>query len=101
MIGLTVGATWVRASQLPAVLAVEIMAQAAALLVDAGPTAATPGYLAGLEGIEMLSPLMAGDQLLAEATLERRFGALVKVQTALRRGDELVAQGGLLLGTGT
>jgi predicted hotdog family 3-hydroxylacyl-ACP dehydratase len=88
------------AAELPPFLAVEVMAQAA--LVTLASTAASDdspsgGLLAGVESVVVHAPLRAGDRLRAHATLLVRMGALVKVRCELRRGAELVVEGGLLL----
>ena len=88
-------------AELPVMLAVEVMAQAALVVLapaDAGAgEAPSGGLLAGLDEVSFHAPLVAGDGLRASATVLARMGALVKVRCELRRGDELVVEGGLLL----
>ena len=100
----TAGAAQLRGGgELPASLAVEVMAQAAlvALAPEAGEGGGTAqqggGLLAGLDTVSFHAPLRAGDLLRAEATLVGRMGPLVKVRCELRRDGELVVEGGLLL----
>jgi 3-hydroxymyristoyl/3-hydroxydecanoyl-(acyl carrier protein) dehydratase len=104
--------------ELPSVLAIEMLAQAAlvrlaAILPGPAPSAgdgvasamsgaaatAGPrgGLLAGVEGVRFHTPLRAGDRLLAEVELVARLGRLLKVRCALRRDAEVVVEGELLL----
>jgi predicted hotdog family 3-hydroxylacyl-ACP dehydratase len=103
-VGLLVSAdaVWLRgADALPALLAVEVLAQAA-LVALPGPSAdgapsPRAGQLAGLEDVRLHSALRPGDRLIARATLRGRLGPLVKVHAELRRGDQTVVAGDLLL----
>ena len=88
--------------ELPAFLAVEVLAQSAlfALLEPSGQGGSSPGglgLLAGVQDVQFHAPLRPGDRLSAAATLLARLGALSKVRAELRRGDELVVEGELLL----
>ena len=95
------------AEALPAFLAVETLAQAALLALpgaagDAaggGAAAAAPtgGLLAGLESVRFHDALRPGDRLLASATLLARLGRLIKVRAELRRDEQVVVEGELLL----
>lgn len=115
MVALTGGAWWSRGTAVPELLAIEMLAQAAVLLLD--PPAAdagdggsrsvqgmAAGYLAGVEGIELRAPLEPGDRYAIEVVLERRFGSLLKVRATMRNGLDadaaVVACGSLLLGVG-
>jgi 3-hydroxymyristoyl/3-hydroxydecanoyl-(acyl carrier protein) dehydratase len=85
-------------------LAVEVMAQAALLVLGSavdGDEAAGGGLLAGLDTVTLHAPLRPGDRLRAQAELLARMGPLVKVRCALRRGEALVVEGSLLLALGT
>ncbi len=86
-------------AELPALLAVEVLAQAALVALPAagGEGAPRGGLLAGLEAVRFHHPLWAGDRLTASATLLARFGTLVKVRATLRRGETTVVEGDLLL----
>lgn len=82
------------AGEVPATLAVEMMAQAALAALPGGAAGAASasepggvppprGMLAGLDGIEVHRPLVAGDRLTAEAALVGRLGRLLKVHVRL------------------
>lgn len=98
VVSLTVDASWCRgAGAYPAVLALEILAQAAILALpeaDAGGR----GLLAGIDNARFLAPLEPGDELLARLELAGRFGRLIKVSGTLEdaQGRRLV-EAGLLL----
>ena len=95
------------ASELPPMLAVEVMAQAALVVLasaggefsDAERAGEAPrvGLLAGIDSAVFHAPLRAGDRVRAQAALLGRMGPIVKVRCELRRDDELVAEAGLLL----
>lgn len=92
------GAAWMRgAGPLPAVLAIEILAQAAILLLPS-LSGAGKGLLAGVDHAEWLAPPTAGDSLEARIEVEGKFGALVKVRGKLiAASGETVASASLLL----
>lgn len=90
------------ADELPAFLAVEVLAQSAlvALVEPSGERGSSDrglGLLAGVQDVQFHAPLRPGDRLSVAATLLARLGALSKVRAELRRGDELVVEGELLL----
>jgi 3-hydroxymyristoyl/3-hydroxydecanoyl-(acyl carrier protein) dehydratase len=90
------------AEELPAFLAVEVLAQSAlfALVESSGERDSSDrglGLLAGVQDVQFHAPLRPGDRLSVAATLLARLGALSKVRAELRRGDELVVEGELLL----
>jgi hypothetical protein len=105
----TTGGTFDRgAGAVPPSLVVEMMAQAALVaLAGPAPGAAEPlekpgiGLLAGLDGVEILAPLRAGETFSAEAELLGRLGRLLKVRVKLWRVEpapvETVAVGDLLI----
>ena len=107
----TVDGSFGRGGELPPMLMVEMMAQAALLALPAvasasaggAPSPLARGLLAGLDGVRFLAPVRPGDALRARAELVGRFGRLVKARvTLLRVGDdaarpESVAEGDLLL----
>jgi 3-hydroxymyristoyl/3-hydroxydecanoyl-(acyl carrier protein) dehydratase len=84
---------------MPPVLAVEMLAQAALVLLggagDAGGGGG--GLLAGVEEVAFHAPLRAGDRLEAHATVTGRFGRLVKARAWIARGGDTVVEGELLL----
>ncbi len=87
--------------ELPAFLAVEVLAQSA-LVALAGPgedaaSAGGLGLLAGVQEVRFHAPLRPGDVVAARAALLGRLGPLLKVRVELRRSDELVVEGELLL----
>ncbi len=90
------------ADELPAFLAVEVLAQSAlfALVEPSGERDSSHrrlGLLAGVQDVRFHAPLRPGDRVSVAATLLARLGALSKVRAELRRGDELVVEGELLL----
>jgi 3-hydroxymyristoyl/3-hydroxydecanoyl-(acyl carrier protein) dehydratase len=91
------------AAEVPAVLAIEMMAQAALVLL-AGEAGGGPGegagLLAGVDGVTFHAPLAAGDRLEAHAELAGRFGRLLKVRGRLTRDGATVVEGDLLLALG-
>ena len=92
------------AGQAPTVLAVEMMAQAALMLVASGGAgeaeSSGPGLLAGADRVVFHAAVRAGDRLEAHAELTGRFGRLMKVRTRLTREGALVVEGDLLLALG-
>ena len=94
----------------PAMLAVEMMAQAALVLLtrDGSGEGAGEGQgegervglLAGVDGVVFHATLAAGDRLEAHADVAWRFGRLVKVRARLTRDGAVVAEGDLILALG-
>ena len=81
----TAGAFWVRdAGELPRFLAVEMLAQAAAVLL-AGADSRSPGYLAGVEEARWSDDVRTGDDLEAVVRVEARLGPVTKVAGSLAR----------------
>jgi 3-hydroxyacyl-[acyl-carrier-protein] dehydratase len=83
-------------------LLVETMAQGAlAALADPSGGGAVPDgaslRLAGVDDARLISPVVPGDRLTVEATVEGRFAALAKVACRLLRDGEPVAEAKLLL----
>lgn len=89
-IRLTVGGHWIRAAgTLPRFLAIEMLAQAAAVLL-AGEDRGAPGYLAGVEEARWAGDFAAGDDLEARVAVDARLGALTRISGALLRdGQEI------------
>ncbi|MEM6795455.1 MAG: hypothetical protein AAF725_15870 [Acidobacteriota bacterium] len=103
-----------REKELPAPLAVEMMAQAVLVLLseeaEGGkettppPPAEQEGWpaLAGIDSVSFAeelarSPLQAGDVVEAESSITGRFGAMTKVESVLRRGGRVIVEASLLL----
>ncbi len=88
------GSPWLqRFPSLGLALAIEMMAQAAHVLLSGGPTV----YLAGVENAELFSEIEPGDRLQAEASVLAGFGGMTKVATSLARQETRVAQATLIL----
>ncbi len=90
------------AAELPAFLAVEVMAQSALVALPEPASGDAPkegglGLLAGVRDVLFHAPLRPGDVLTAGATLVARLGPLLKIRAELRRDDSVVAEGELLL----
>jgi len=88
------------AAELPALLLVEMMAQAAlaALPRAAGDaTGVRHGLLAGIDDLRCHIPVRPGDRLEAHAEIVGRLGPAIKARVELRRDGDLVASGNLLL----
>ena len=88
----------------PAMLPVEMMAQAALVLLTRDGSGEGEGervgLLAGVDGVVFHATLAAGDRLEAHADVAGRFGRLVKVRARLTRDGAVVAEGDLLLALG-
>ena len=78
----------------PPFFAVEILAQAAHLLLA---PAGGLYYLAGIREARLLAPLASGDRLVARAEVSGRFGAILRVTGRLERDGEPVATADLWL----
>jgi 3-hydroxyacyl-[acyl-carrier-protein] dehydratase len=90
-------AHWSRGGALPAVLALEILAQAA-LVQLGGEGDGGRGLLAGVDGAEFRGRLRPGDRLVARTRVAGGFGRMVKVAATLEREDGgAVASAELLL----
>ncbi|MBS1818708.1 MAG: acyl-ACP--UDP-N-acetylglucosamine O-acyltransferase [Acidobacteria bacterium] len=84
---------------LPAVLMVESLSQAAAILVrDQDATAQTRVYLRGVNGAKFRRQVVPGDRLRLEITLSRRRGAIAFAQAAAYAGEQLATECELVLG---
>lgn len=69
---------------LPSVLLVELMAQAAGLLLDDGP--ASGGLLAGVRRMHLHGAARAGETVIVTCRLVRRLGDIVMVDSKAVRG---------------
>jgi hypothetical protein len=89
-IRLTVDGYWVRAAGTqPRFLAIEMLAQAAAVL-HSGEDRRAPGYLAGVEDARWAGDFAAGDDIEARVAVDARLGALTRIRGALLRdGQEI------------
>jgi 3-hydroxyacyl-[acyl-carrier-protein] dehydratase len=82
---------------MPGVLIIEAMAQAAATLA----TYSTPEergkiiFFAAIEGARFRRPVVPGDTLVIEVTVEKNRKRMWKVKACARVGDEVVCEAGL------
>jgi UDP-N-acetylglucosamine acyltransferase len=84
---------------LPAVLMVESLSQAAAILVrDQEKTPQTRVYLRGVNGAKFRRQVVPGDSLRLDIAMTRRRGAVAFAQAAAYIGEQLVTECELVLG---
>ena len=84
---------------LPAVLMVESLSQAAAILVrDGESTPRTRVYLRGVNGAKFRRQVVPGDRLRLEITLGRRRGGIAFARATAYAGDQLATECELVLG---
>ncbi|OGA32432.1 MAG: 3-hydroxyacyl-[acyl-carrier-protein] dehydratase FabZ [Betaproteobacteria bacterium RIFCSPLOWO2_12_FULL_62_13b] len=85
---------------MPGVLIVEAMAQAAAILsfrtMGIKPDDKSVYYFAGIDRARFKKPVMPGDQLVLEVSIEREVRSVVKYAGRAYVGDALVAEAELL-----
>lgn len=85
---------------MPGVLIVEAMAQAAAILsfrtMGIKPDDKSVYYFAGIDRARFKKPVMPGDQLVLEVTIERTVRSVVKYAGKAYVGEVLVAEAELL-----
>lgn len=85
---------------MPGVLIVEAMAQAAAILsfrtMGVKPDDKSVYYFAGIDRARFKKPVMPGDQLVLEVSIERTVRNVVKYAGKAYVGDTLVAEAELL-----
>ena len=85
---------------MPGVLVVEAMAQAAAILsfrtLGIKPDEKSVYYFAGIDRARFKKPVMPGDQLVLEVSIERSVRSVVKYAGKAYVGESLVAEAGLL-----
>lgn len=85
---------------MPGVLVVEAMAQAAAILsfrtMGIKPDDKSVYYFAGIDKARFKKPVMPGDQLVLEVSIERTVRSVVKYAGKAYVGDTLVAEAQLL-----
>ena len=98
---LSANSTWLRgAAPLPASFLAELVAQAAALLLEDpadDPGAPRERWLAGIERLEMRRTVHAGDLLEISVVAGRRFGSTMRVEGLVAIDGETVAEVALLL----
>lgn len=85
---------------MPGVLVIEALAQAAAILsfktINAKPDDRSVYYFVGIDEARFKRPVVPGDSLLLEVTLERQVRGIWKFLGQARVGDSLVAEGKLM-----
>jgi len=85
---------------MPGVLIVEAMAQAAAILsfrtMGIKPDDKSVYYFAGIDKVRFKKPVMPGDQLVLEVSIERNVRSVVKYAGKAYVGEALVAEAELL-----
>ncbi len=85
---------------MPGVLVVEAMAQAAAILsfrsMGIKPDDKSVYYFAGIDSARFKKPVIPGDQLVLEVSIERTLRSVVKYAGKAYVGDILVAEATLL-----
>ncbi len=85
---------------MPGVLVIEALAQAAAILsfktMNAKPDDRSVYYFVGIDEARFKRPVVPGDSLLLEVTLERQVRGIWKFLGQARVGDSLVAEGKLM-----
>ena len=77
-----------------------MFAQAAAVLLAGRGVSSGLGYLAGVEGMQIVRLPTAGERLTIEVRLVAGFGRMAKVEAELWCGDERLASAALLLAAG-
>ncbi|WP_224364458.1 3-hydroxyacyl-ACP dehydratase FabZ [Hyalangium versicolor] len=96
---------------MPGVLIVESMAQVAGVMLrtrstpgaespeQAAPKQARPGVMASIQRMRFRRPVVPGDQLRVRATHLKSLGTIHQVKVEALVGEELVADGELMLGS--
>ncbi|MEP7280839.1 MAG: 3-hydroxyacyl-ACP dehydratase FabZ [Rubrivivax sp.] len=85
---------------MPGVLMLEALAQAAALLsfdsLDEEPGDDTVVYFVGIDGARFKRVVVPGDQLILEATIERKKSGIYRYKTRASVGDETAVEAELM-----
>lgn len=85
---------------MPGVLVIEALAQAAAILsfhtMGTRPDDRSVYYFVGIDEARFKRPVIPGDQLLLEVTLERRVRGIWKFSAKARVGENLAAEAKLM-----
>jgi 3-hydroxymyristoyl/3-hydroxydecanoyl-(acyl carrier protein) dehydratase len=84
----------------PSLLFAEMIAQAALLLEGGDPEAGRRGFLAGIDGFEVVRQPRAGDSLSISVRLAARFGAVLKFEGEVESSGETIARGAVLVRKG-
>ncbi len=87
---------------MPDLLILEAMAQTGGIAFHslAGTDERGIPYLAGVEEFRPKKKVVPGDQMILEAEIEHIFSNLAKVKVIARVGEEIVAEGALILAKG-
>jgi hypothetical protein len=95
---LSSGSVWTRnGAPLPTAFCAEIVAQAAARLLDGAAVGLQPRWLAGIERLEMHGELRGGDELEVKVRPEAKYGPIVRITGEIYRRSERVCEAVLLL----
>ena len=78
-------------------LLAEAIAQSALLLEGGDAELGRTGFLAGLDGVELMRPPVAGETLRVDVRLAGRFGAMARFEGEVRSGEETIARGAVLV----
>ncbi|MSQ69718.1 MAG: 3-hydroxyacyl-ACP dehydratase FabZ [Betaproteobacteria bacterium] len=85
---------------MPGVLIIEALAQAAAILsfrtLGTKPDDKSVYYFVGIDRARFKKPVVPGDQLLLDVTLERTMRGILKFAACARVGETLVAEANLM-----
>lgn len=84
----------------PGAMIMEAMAQLAALVMSAaqrGEQASSPRYLAQVNRLKFLHPVVPGDRLEVEVAIRKRIGRMTLVEASARVDAQVVATGELSL----
>ena len=85
---------------MPGVLILEAMAQTAGVLIhrtnNTMPDERTVYYYVGIDHARFKKPVLPGDQLTLDVTLDRMKAGIVKFTGSARVGDSTVAEAGLM-----
>ncbi len=97
-VAVTANSTWLRGNAaLPAPFLAELVAQAAAVLLQDPESAARQRWLAGIDRLEMKRAVHAGEVLEISVAAGRRFGNALQVEGVITSGGEKIGEALLLL----
>ncbi len=83
-----------------ATLLAEMLAQAALLLQGGDAAVGRRGFLAGIDGFEVVRLPQAGESLRVDVRLTARFGSVIRFEGEVRSGFDTVARGAILVRQG-
>ena len=83
----------------PGVLIIEAMAELSGLVLNCGKTGKTKAYLARVKDIKFKTVVVPGDQLVIEADVEQNLSGIASFSVKARVGNNIVAEGGLVMAT--